>query len=153
MLKYVVGLIFIALTWAAALVFRGVAPLFWAAVGVTGAVVLSLAVFDLVCMRRARRASAALEGGIGSPAAGIRPDQQAEIAAMQAEFRKALQSLKVSRLAHRGGDALGALPWYLIVGPPGAGKTTALRSSGLPFPHAKGGRCAGWAGHATATGG
>ena len=143
MLKYVVGLIFIALTWAAALVFRGVAPLFWAAVGVTGAVVLSLAVFDLVCMRRARRASAALEGGIGSPAAGIRPDQQAEIAAMQAEFRKALQSLKVSRLAHRGGDALGALPWYLIVGPPGAGKTTALRSSGLPFPHAKGGRVRG----------
>jgi len=62
---------------------------------------------------------------------------------MQAEFRKALQSLKVSRLAHRGGDALGALPWYLIVGPPGAGKTTALRSSGLPFPHAKGGRVRG----------
>ncbi len=143
MLKYIIGLIFIALTWAAALVFRGVTPLFWAAVGVTGAVVLGLVVFDLVRMRKARRASAALEGGIGSPAAGIRPDQQAEIAVMQAEFRKALQSLKSSRLAHRGGDALGALPWYLIIGPPGAGKTTALRSSGLPFPHAKGGRVRG----------
>jgi type VI secretion system protein ImpL len=142
-LKYIIGLIFIALTWAAALVFRGVTPLFWAAVGVTGAVVLGLVVFDLVRMRKARRASAALEGGIGSPAAGIRPDQQAEIAVMQAEFRKALQSLKSSRLAHRGGDALGALPWYLIIGPPGAGKTTALRSSGLPFPHAKGGRVRG----------
>jgi hypothetical protein len=34
-LKYIVGLIFIALTWAAALVFRGVTPLFWVAIIVT----------------------------------------------------------------------------------------------------------------------
>ena len=27
-----------------------------------------------------------------------------------------------------------ALPWYVIVGPPGAGKTTALSNSGLKFP-------------------
>ena len=25
-------------------------------------------------------------------------------------------------------------PWYVIIGPPGAGKTTALLNSGLPFP-------------------
>ncbi len=31
----------------------------------------------------------------------------------------------------------------MIIGPPGVGKTTALRSSGLPFPHAKGGRVRG----------
>lgn len=143
MLKYIVGLIFLALTWAAALVFRGVTPLFWVAVGVTGVAVLGLVAFDLLRMRAARLASLALESGLGGQAGGIRPDQQAEIAAMQAEFHKALHSLKSSRLGHRGGDALNALPWYLIVGPSGAGKTTALRSSGLPFPHAKGGRVRG----------
>ncbi len=144
MLKYIVGLIFIGLTWAAALVFRGVTPLIWVAIVVTVVVALGLVTIDLVRMFIARRASATLEQGLsGDGAAGMRPDQQAEIAAMQAEFQKALRSLTSSRLGHRGGDALGALPWYVIIGPPGSGKTTALRSSGLPFPHAKGGRVRG----------
>ena len=145
MLKYIVGLIFIALTWAAALVFRGVTPLFWGAIIVTVVVAIGLATIDVVRMLAERRASSLLEKGLGDQAGsdGIRPDQQAEIAAMQAEFQKALHSLKSSRLGHKGGDALGALPWYVIIGPPGAGKTTALRSSGLPFPHAKGGRVRG----------
>src|SRR3954467_2450153 len=30
------------------------------------------------------------------------------------------------------------LPWYIIIGPPGAGKTTALVNSGLKFPLARG---------------
>jgi type VI secretion system protein ImpL len=144
-LKYIVGLIFIALTWAAALVFRGVTPLFWGAIIVTVVVAIGLAAIDVVGMLAGRRASSLLEKGLSDQAGsdGIRPDQQAEIAAMQAEFQKALHSLKSSRLGHKGGDALGALPWYVIIGPPGAGKTTALRSSGLPFPHAKGGRVRG----------
>jgi len=144
-LKYIVGLIFIALTWAAALVFRGVTPLIWVAIIVTVVVALGLVAIDVVRMLASRRAAAALDRGLNgeTESGGIRPDQQAEIAAMQAEFQKALRSLRSSRLGHKGGDALGALPWYVIVGPPGSGKTTALRSSGLPFPHAKGGRVRG----------
>ena len=48
----------------------------------------------------------------------------------------------------RGGKAayLYDLPWYVIIGPPGAGKTTALVNSGLKFPLAKGGRPAAVAG-------
>jgi type VI secretion system protein ImpL len=142
-LKYIFGIIFIALTWVAALVFRGVTPLFWLAIGVTGVVAPGLVAFDLIRRRTQQSASAALESGLGGSAAGIRPDQEAEIEAMQAEFQKALHSLKSSRLAQRGGDALGALPWYVIIGPSGAGKTTALRNSGLPFPHARAGRVRG----------
>ena len=143
MLKYIAGFVFVALAWASALVFRGIAPLLWAAAGLSVLLPLGLVVFDVVRARAARRASSALEGGLDSETGSIRPDQQAEIAAMQAEFHKALHGLKRSRLAAGGRDALAALPWYIIIGPPGAGKTTALRSSGLPFPYAKGGRVRG----------
>lgn len=143
MLKYTVAIVFIALAWASALVFRGIAPLFWSAAGLSILLPLGLLIYDLGQRRATRRASSALEQGLDSPGSHIRPDQQAEIAAMQAEFRKALHNLKSSRLSAGGRDALAALPWYLIIGPPGAGKTTALRSSGLPFPYAKGGRVKG----------
>ena len=36
------------------------------------------------------------------------------------------------------GDYLYDLPWYLLIGPPGAGKTTALVNSGLKFPLSRG---------------
>jgi type VI secretion system protein ImpL len=141
-LKYIFATIFIALAWALALVFRESVPL-WTAVVVTVVIaggLLALAVYRLLA---ARRAASAIEKGLGAQAqqqnAGLRPDLQAEIAAMQAEFQKAVQSLKSSKLGRSGRDALGLLPWYVIIGPPGAGKTTAIRSSGLKFPSGKGG--------------
>jgi type VI secretion system protein ImpL len=63
-----------------------------------------------------------------------RPDRRAEIAQLQVQFQRGIQSLRQSRLGGGKQTALYALPWYLLVGPPGAGKTTALRHSGLPFP-------------------
>ena len=38
-----------------------------------------------------------------------------------------LRALKGSRLGGGGTRALYALPWYVIIGPPGSGKSTALR--------------------------
>lgn len=55
-----------------------------------------------------------------------------------------------------GRQYLYQLPWYMIIGAPGAGKTTALVNSGLQFPLAdKFGKSAlrGIGGTATATGG
>ena len=145
MLKYIFGAIFIALVWAAAIVFRGVSALFIAAIVVTALVVLGLAAYAIFKAVATRKAASAIERGLGdmSGKSNIRPDQQAEITAMQVEFQKAIAGLKSSRLGHKGRDALGLLPWYIIIGPPGAGKTTALRSSGLQFPYAKGGKVKG----------
>lgn len=145
MLKYIFGAIFIALVWAAAIVFHGISVLFLAAIIVTAVVVLGLAGWAIYKAVATRKAASAIERGLGdlSGKSNIRPDQQAEITAMQVEFQKAIAGLKSSRLGHKGRDALGLLPWYIIIGPPGAGKTTALRSSGLQFPYAKGGKVKG----------
>jgi type VI secretion system protein ImpL len=66
-------------------------------------------------------------------AMNARPDRRAEIMELQAQMQRGLQALR--QAPHGGGgSALFRLPWYMIVGPPGAGKTTALRQSGLAFP-------------------
>jgi len=59
-------------------------------------------------------------------------DDGSDAVVLADKMRDALLTLKGSRQAK--GDFLYELPWYLIVGPPGAGKTTALMNCGLKFP-------------------
>jgi type VI secretion system protein ImpL len=49
-------------------------------------------------------------------------------------FKDATTALKAHRFGGSKRRTLYELPWYLIIGPPGAGKTTALANSGLNFP-------------------
>src|SRR3954447_19521574 len=51
-------------------------------------------------------------------------------------MKDALATLKTAAGGKSG--YLYDLPWYVIIGPPGAGKTTALVNSGLKFPLARG---------------
>ncbi|MBR0800710.1 type VI secretion system membrane subunit TssM [Bradyrhizobium jicamae] len=55
--------------------------------------------------------------------------------ALKERMKDALATLKTAS----GGksDYLYELPWYIIIGPPGSGKTTALVNSGLKFPLAQ----------------
>jgi type VI secretion system protein ImpL len=58
-----------------------------------------------------------------------------EIEQLQSHFQEALQLLKKTHgKAVTGQHYLYDLPWYMLIGPPGSGKTTALMNSGLEFP-------------------
>ncbi len=65
-----------------------------------------------------------------------------DLALIRKRFEEAVASLRRRRLGGRrrlfdafaGRPFVYQLPWYVIIGAPGAGKTTALANSGLDFP-------------------
>ncbi len=98
-------------------------------------------VFFIVKKVMAVKSAMAIEKKLKAQAAdqisGARPDQQAGLQALSGQLSEAIQALKASKL---GKGALYALPWYMIIGPPGSGKSTALVESGLNFPYMSGGK-------------
>ena len=63
---------------------------------------------------------------------------KSELAEMRSNMKQALRLLGKSRLGGKGrSQKLYQLPWYIVIGPPGAGKTTAIVHSGLQFPLAE----------------
>ncbi len=88
--------------------------------GVQGLVLLWV-IGNVALDARKRRRSTALTAGLS--------EAGEERAAIGQSFERAL-----SLLGKQGRAALTDLPWYAIIGPPGAGKTTALLNAGLTFP-------------------
>jgi len=126
----------------------------WIAIVFTVVAILTIVTWIVVRRVRASMKAAALERELLKQAAAqadkARPDRRAEIMALQTQMKNALDALKRTKLGSKGGRAaLYALPWYVIVGPPAAGKTTALTQSGLGFiapPGSSGAKVRGTAG-------
>ncbi len=69
-----------------------------------------------------------------APATG-KQESEADVAALKQRFEAAMATLRKARVKGRfGSQYVYQLPWYMFVGAPGTGKTTALLNSGLKFP-------------------
>ena len=77
--------------------------------------------------RASRRAAAAIAAELAGPDAVAEEGK-----ALGQRMGDALAKLRGASGGRR--DYLYTRPWYVIIGPPGAGKTTALLNSGLRFP-------------------
>ncbi len=97
---------------------------------VSAVIALVWLVANLLLDRAHRHADKALAEGVAAitPADTARAD---EVAGMREKLTTALSLL---RKASGTRGYLYEQPWYVIIGPPGAGKTTALLNAGLKFP-------------------
>ena len=72
----------------------------------------------------------------------LKQEDQGAIKELEGGFQEALSIMRSSRLAQQESSLWGRLrrkyayqlPWYIVIGAPGSGKTTALKHSGLRFP-------------------
>src|SRR5215510_10848685 len=101
-------------------------------------IVLVWVTWEVVRAWRIRRANQSMLQGIAGADAEAESTARSaqEIATLQARFKEAVTVLRKARFKGRAGERqyLYQLPWYVIVGAPGSGKTTALVNSGLKFP-------------------
>ncbi len=104
-------------------------------VAIVAVLALVVGVNGLLSWRRRRRETllaAGIAGQGGRDPKEIAAEAKAEVAAVAGRMRNALDRLK-----RRGRQRLYEQPWFVMIGPPGSGKTTALINSGLHFPLAR----------------
>ena len=105
-----------------------------------GLIVLILLVFAIiegVKQYRAWRANKAMLAAMGEGASSNSALSQREVAELKKRFDDAMGTLRKARFDDKSGSGrnyLYQLPWYMFIGAPGSGKTTALVNSGLRFP-------------------
>ncbi|MFO1320986.1 MAG: type VI secretion system membrane subunit TssM [Burkholderiales bacterium] len=112
---------------------------------VIGLIALVWATWEIVRVARARLANRKLLDGIAGADTDPAAAQSAgEVALLRKRFEEAAAVLKKTRFKDRSGGAqyLYQLPWYVFIGAPGSGKTTALINCGLRFPLAQEGSAA-----------
>lgn len=95
--------------------------------------VISWLIWLIIRQRRAIQANRMFVAEIAAPVEEkpLSPGEES-VAAVGAKFQEVMAELKRRKLGGR--KFLREMPWYVIVGPPATGKTTALRQSGLNFP-------------------
>lgn len=102
----------------------------WVLIALTVLVVAIWAGLNLFADWRRRGRDKALVDGIAAPDPSVQAGQE-EVAKLRDRLTKAMEIL---RRASGNRGFLYEQPWYVIIGPPGAGKTTALKNANLTFP-------------------
>ena len=98
---------------------------------VIGVVIGLWALVLLVKRLRAKQAGQKLMAAVVRQSESAKERPSAEALQLRERFEEAVATLGARK---RGRHSLYDLPWYIIIGAPGSGKTTALVNSGLHFP-------------------
>lgn len=98
----------------------------WLRATIIGVIVATLALFYGLRFWQARKAQKELEAVVAH-----NDDRDDDSRVLEARMNEAIAALKRSSGKR---NFLYEIPWYIVIGPPGAGKTTALVNSGLNFP-------------------
>ncbi|UVK44044.1 type VI secretion system membrane subunit TssM [Mesorhizobium sp. AR07] len=98
----------------------------WLRATIIGVIVATLALFYGLRFWQARKAQTKLETVVAQ-----NDDRDDDSRVLEARMNEAVAALKRSSGKR---NFLYEIPWYIIIGPPGTGKTTALVNSGLNFP-------------------
>lgn len=98
----------------------------WVRATIIGVLALILLVWGIVALIRRRRGQKALETALVADAPPTGDGKE-----LASRMQAALSTLKKSGNSK---TYLYDLPWYVIIGPPGSGKTTALVNSEIKFP-------------------
>ncbi|WP_028208853.1 type VI secretion system membrane subunit TssM [Paraburkholderia nodosa] len=137
----VVGVIALAAALFIAADALQISPVWPAAV--LGALFALWLVFWLWRRARVRRANRKLgdmleqQAQTDNAAPAAAPARQAELDVLRTRLVDAVKTIKTSKIGQlSGGSALYELPWYIVIGNPAAGKSSAVLNSGLQFPFA-----------------
>lgn len=98
---------------------------------IAGIWVFFLLLMGFIFWRRWRKARAMTEDIAETVETSGDEVMNEELSALKSKFKTAITALRKSKNGRRH---LSELPWYIMIGPPGAGKTTAIVNSGLQFP-------------------
>ncbi len=111
--------------------------LIWVIVATGATLLIWLLVWWLkrhLAARRAARLEQAIETAAEPPAGSTDP-RHGEVDVLRAGLQHAIDTIRSSKLGITSGSrALYELPWYMIIGNPAAGKSSAVTNSGLQFP-------------------
>ncbi|MFC5512719.1 type VI secretion system membrane subunit TssM [Massilia jejuensis] len=109
--------------------------LIWALISALVLLALWGSYWGLRQLVRRRQAARLTDSLAKSSAAGVDENGKSEVAVLRKNMIEAIATIKTSKLGlTRGAAALYELPWYMVIGNPAAGKSSAITHSGLTFP-------------------
>ena len=91
-------------------------------------------VWELFRFFKAKKDEQSMVEGIVSSVSSDDAGDEKELEILQQRFKEGVAFLRKSSGNRFKPTSLYQLPWYIIIGPPGSGKTTALKNAGLNFP-------------------
>lgn len=105
--------------------------LIWAIAALAAALLVALAIWGVRRYRAHRQQAEPLPSPVEASA-------RADLEAVRSAMQEAVGTIRNSRLGRAAGTrALYELPWYMVIGNPAAGKSSAITQSGLQFPFAE----------------